>query len=203
MTLRLVAAPTPEFEREWRKHYASTMPTGWIVRYEGVGHWVRFHSLPESERYATTDDERGIVLARANVLAQHTLGEGTSCWLVQACWRPLDEERVEPYDPFWPCREHQLAYQFSVREPGSEDDDEATDWRIHAGLVDWRAGAFDRIVRSCAADRLAPVLWMSRVTGAVFAPYDGGVDLFLASEAEVTVLRRRFASWLSDHPDGL
>jgi hypothetical protein len=46
-------------------------------------------------------------------------------------------------------------------------------------------------------------MWVSATTGAVFAPYDGGTDLFLPTADDVASLKREFSDWLSDHPGGL
>ncbi len=46
-------------------------------------------------------------------------------------------------------------------------------------------------------------MWISSSTGAVFAPYDGGFDLFLPDAGMALELRRRHPDWLSDHPLGL
>jgi hypothetical protein len=44
---------------------------------------------------------------------------------------------------------------------------------------------------------------MSRKTGKIFAPYDGGFDLFPSPGEEVAQLKSRFSEWLSSHPEGL
>ena len=53
------------------------------------------------------------------------------------------------------------------------------------------------------ADDTERSLWMNRATGAIFAPYDGGFDLFPCSHADAAALRTEHADWLSDYPGGL
>ena len=57
-----------EFEEAWRRLYPVTEPVGWTMRRAHGHHWVRFHSLPLSKRYAETDEERQTLLVRSNEL---------------------------------------------------------------------------------------------------------------------------------------
>ena len=41
-----------EFKSFWRNHYGECPPLGHRLRDAFVDRWVRFHSLPESKRYA-------------------------------------------------------------------------------------------------------------------------------------------------------
>jgi hypothetical protein len=50
---------------------------------------------------------------------------------------------------------------------------------------------------------LGPFLIVSEATGRVYAPYDGGADLFLSSESERDQYREKYSAWLSAHPSGL
>jgi hypothetical protein len=65
-----------------------------------------------------------------------------------------------------------------------------------------RAAPNDTALRAVADDRVR-ALWVSEVTGEVFAPYDGGADLIVMSGERAELLRGTFASWLSPRTDGL
>lgn len=103
------------------------------------------------------------------------LGTNGPCWIVQACWSDPSEEDKEkfdpPYDPYWAIGHYDLVPSMTFQEPDGD-----TQWRIYAGRTTWRNEAFNELLASIAADEAAPTLWMSQETGAVFAPYDGGVD---------------------------
>jgi len=193
----------PSFEDDWRCFYPGADPIGWMMRRAGAKHWVRFHSLPASKRYAETDEERGILLARQNALADVVLGPQAPCWLAQIYWE-TPEGYVDLGDDLhpqlkWPNDSFQQAFRFLA----DEGDDEEHAWNAYASNVRWVAGAFDDLLRAIADEDAAPTLWMSTASGAVFAPYDGGVDLFLPSAGEVAVLKAAHGEWLSDHPSGL
>ena len=190
------------FETAWRHAHPNCNPVGYRMRSADAPNWIRFHSLPLSKRYAETADERCILLERQNTLANEVLGAGASCWLVQVCWRTPEgmTDLADEHDPFRATREHSLATTFCFRD---EDEEDATPWDVNAALVTWRAGRFDDLLVQIADDRAAPTLWMSAATGSVFAPYDGGTDLFLADPSMVTRLSLRHSEWLSAHPEGL
>jgi len=192
-----------DFAAFWTSRYHSAKPTGWLMRSALARWWIRFHSLPLSKRYADTDEERSILLDRQNHLAAAVLGEGQSCWLVQSHWITPDGgvDLAVQYDPFRESREYQLKPAFSFRR--GEDDDDEPEWNVLAGIVSWERGRFDDTLLRIADERAGPTLWMSANDGAVFAPYDGGVDLFLPQQKARDALRLKFADWLPSHPDGL
>jgi hypothetical protein len=74
----------------------------------------------------------------------------------------------------------------TLREPGTEFEQR---WEAFAGLTAWASGQFDGLLRDIADERAAPTLWCSGETGAVFAPYDGGIDLFLPDKGRVRELK--------------
>lgn len=191
-----------EFSDIWRTFYPNAEPTGWLMRAANVPHWIRFHSLPLSKRYADTKEEYSTLLSRQNSLANAVLGNDRPCWIVQACWTTPEGlvELTDEHEMFRASRELELerAFSFDVDEGG-----EAAYWNVMAGPVRWTQGGFDEVLLRIADEQSAPILWISAESGAVFAPYDGGVDLFLPSEAKVKDLRTKYADWLSSDPDGL
>jgi hypothetical protein len=53
-----------EFNADWHRLRAGLFPIGYLLRRDGATHWLRFHSLPASKRYAETPDEWQILLSR-------------------------------------------------------------------------------------------------------------------------------------------
>jgi hypothetical protein len=172
-----------DFEKSWRRHYGDAPPLSFALRDAGIEHWLRFHALPESKRYPETDAEREMILERANILGRAVLGENGPCWLVQAGdWQKAAMAT-------WDCNG---AYHY-----------DEFDWPVFAQRTTFRTGAFNALLLEIAEEVALRTLWMSESNGNVFAPYDGGFDLFLKSAEEVRFLKARLAAWLSDHPDGL
>jgi hypothetical protein len=188
------------FQQIWSRFHDGLTPTGYGLRDGGADNWVRFHSLPSSKRYADTDDERRTILQRHKLLAAEVL-KSDPCWLVQTHWiTPAGmTDLADVHDPFAATRQFDLQPAFEF----ADDDEDAVCWRVHAGRTRWTDGAFDELLTSIAEERAGPTLWISETTGSVFAPYDGGVDLFLAKPEQVEALKATHGDWLSDHPAGL
>lgn len=191
-----------EFNEDWRRYHPGLFPIGYLLRRDGAKHWLRFHSLPESRRYAETQDEWRLLLWRQNELAKKVLGD-EPCWLVQTHWvTPAGEVDIaDADDPFRATRELGLLFAFQFKD--SQEGEEDKLWNVHALLSEWSAVRFDAVLRDIAEYRAAPTLWMSSTSGAIFAPYDGGVDLFLPSQSTVASLVSAYPDWLSSHPAGL
>lgn len=174
--------PDTEFQREWAHYHGERRPLGWLLRQDDDLPWVRFHALPDSKRYAENDRERQIILERANQLGDRLLGAGAECWLVES--NPVT-----------------LADGAIFTGTYAEDDD--FECSFYAYPVRWQAGGFDALIAAIADDMPGRALWMSRKSGNILAPYDGGFDCFLASRRDILVLKVDFGIWLSPEPSGL
>lgn len=186
------------FEVEWSQWYGGHSPAGYALREGRVLHWQRFHSLPKSKRYADTDIERAVILDRMNTIAFEVLG-GDPCWIVQLAYSPLDPKaEVAGY----PLARLDLPHAFVFEGDDDEPCGEGL-WTVSAAATRWRHGVFNDTLRGIADDKAVNTLWMSRRDGSVFAPYDGGVDLFLPTAGEATRLRQTYADWLPTNSEGL
>lgn len=174
------------FSREWQSFHGKTPPMAFMLRDVAGKPWVRFHALPGSVRYAETKQQQDEILRRAAILANEMLGQGSECWLV----RSSREEYSEPVSSSSDC---ELRYR---------DEDDDFQWVSSPSRVLWQEDAFRDLLRDIAEDRAGPTLWFNGQTGKVFAPYDGGFDLFPASMEEVDELKRRHRDWLSSEPSG-
>lgn len=174
------------FWRDWDKHHANRQPIGWALWPLNEIPWVRFHGLPASKRYAENELERQTILMRGNRIGDELFGIGCNCWAVATCCDAKFDQGTlvgrwieEPEDP------ESVAWHFSVREEI------------------WLAGEHDSQLTEIAGDGPYHLLWFQPQTGEIFAPYDGGFDVFPKSLGEETRLRQRFSKWLSSHPSGL
>jgi len=170
------------FLKEWNLAHPGAEPMGWKLRETSIP-WVRFHALPGSKRYAESDSERATILSRANMLGTKLLGDGNPCWVVEA--------RADDIDG-------QGDFIGSYRE-----EPDAPLWRYHVRAEEWLNGKFDSEIAAIADDGPAYMLWICRESSAIFAPYDGGFDLFPNSQERMLLLRAAHKDWLSDREDGL
>jgi hypothetical protein len=175
------------FNREWDRFHPGRRPMGWMLRKHDDLPWVRFHALPKSKRYPQDDAELDIILSRANEIADHLLGPETPCWMIETGGD--DAGRTGEY-----------AGSFTV----DDDDPYPMVWQYFIKPVDWRAEAFDEVLTAVANDEWpGHVIWMARDSGVIFAPYDGGFDLFPNNFNQIDALKAKWPDWLSPFPGGL
>lgn len=193
MSLEDSVAPA-EFRARWQAWYPDTAPHGYEMRASHPDRWLRIHSLPGSKRYPESDADRAILLERHNAVATEALHGAPSVLL--------------GYDYYgvYQFPAHHLLRAWVVDAPPvlriAPDDDEADATSVFEGRIDWVPGAMDELLLHVADDRIR-LLLLNWDTGAVYAPYDGGADLFWPTPAECRIARQRFGAWLSPRVDGL
>ena len=193
--------PDDSFRETWRRHYGDCPPVGFLLRETYPDRWFRIHSLPGSKRYPDSAAELSILLARHNTLAADILGEESACVVV-----------TNPeYEPRLVARargQRQLAglgLQVLMTVAATNPIEGGEPWSIplSASRMAWRARALDDVLTDVANHLISPFLIAAESSGRVYAPYDGGADLFVGSSAERDELRGKYASWLSSDPSGL
>lgn len=183
---------TLPFATEWRSSFGDVLPAGFLCRVALADRWLRVHSLPESKRYAETEAERAELLHRQNAAATYVLGEDADCQLVVT---RFGENQAWSFE----------ALQVDGRTPvhvlsaGDEDDE----LQFFGLPVKWKTASFNELLLSVADDRTGPVLLADIQRRRIYAPYDGGADLFFASPKEAELARAHFQGWLSAREDGL
>ena len=175
-----------EFRADWGKHHDGRQPLGFVLRQDACVPWVRFHALPGSKRYAETEQEWDNILSRGNSLAMALFGDAAECWIITSRWD--DVAGAGAPAGLW-------------REDESEPDGAV--FKFFVRKEAWAQGKFDDDLEELADDAAHHMVWFEPRNGRIFAPYDGGFDLFLSSSEEVQTLKDHFADWLPDRPDGL
>lgn len=166
----------------WNTRFADSPPVGFMLRQTYPERWLRIHSLPGSKRYAETEAEYAEMSRRHNTVAGDVLSEGASCYLIHSSW-------VEPGDSL-------TGWAFNL-----EGEEQAL--RCDVRETTWRRNYHDKLLREVADFRNANVIFASRDTERVYAPYDGGADLIFRNDQERNERKQVYEAWLSAHPDGL
>ena len=189
---------SPEaFLEYWRRSYGEAPLVGHALRACFPRRWLRIHNLPDSKRYAETEDERQEILRRQNRLLDELIGEGGPCELVFGYYG--EEERL-PEEVLVALRslEPVVLATISLGEA-----DLVREFPLLKASFPWRPKALDPILLAVADDVLETPLIVGPQRCCTLAPYDGGVDLIVESEELRDQLKLRYASWLSKHPAGL
>lgn len=179
-------------QKEWRESFGKALPVGFSCRENLHDLWLRIHSLPCSKRYAETGQDRKEVIERQNAVAEYVLCEGSQCIIFVTSF---GEDKI--WNPnFAPLNDIVPSHVMSHCQDGD-------DLQFFAANIVWRNGAFDDLISAIADDRSFPVLIANMSRRSVYAPYDGGADLFFSSHSEVAVAREKFSQWISKRDDGL
>lgn len=192
------APMTPQaLAHQWSEWFPDCPPFSPIMRRLYRERWFRIYSLPEGKRYATSDDEIKTLLARHNDVAEAVLGGRAECAVVVAgatddlpSLQALDLRPAEGWLDQWMSDEFFVDYLEGLGD-------------FFVGFFTWRQGAFDELLYDIAEERAGHLLFASLRTGRIYAPYDGGANLFLESEKVRDEFSHRFAMWRSPREDGL
>ena len=186
----------------WARSFPNCEPIGHVLRAKFPERWVRFHSLPESKRYPEDEAEYATVLQRHNRILGNLAHNGETIVLLTTSYSanltPVrSESEVSELDPqATPWRTvamHQIDKDFSERSY----------WHVFASERCWTPSLFDHLVRRIADDVIANVMMVAVDCRWLMHPYDGGMDVILASSAVRDRFKAEFSDWLSARSDGL
>ena len=192
--------PLHPVAQAWIARFGDALPAGHLCRESSLKErWLRIHSLPESKRYPEDRTELGEILRRQNAVATELLGEGAPCLLFVA-GLSSGPEAVQ-----WARKASWLKALDGTPELvlTVEEDAERDQMAFCALPVIWQRGRFDRLIADRAHDRAGHLLFANFDRGGIYAPYDGGADLFYPSAEDVVPARSRYRDWLSGYPTGL
>ena len=195
------------FDAAWKRSWPEVTPVAHLLRSRFPSQWVRFHSLPEAKRYATTDVEHAEILHRhRTVLAalteqpeQQAEPETVRLVAVTCSWsesaRPVPRDMAvagaTPDAYYW--RSDDLA-----TEPGFES------WQHHyVSDTTLASPELDQLLMTVADDMTAGVLIAAADLSWLYHPYDGGADAITGSADARDRLAATFARWQSPGPSGL
>lgn len=178
----------------WATHYGAMPPLAHLLREAGEGGWLRVHTLPNAKRYAETEAETAEVFHRTSEVGDTVLGRDARCQLIVA--QAGGERQAAAYEAARKTCELLPTGWFN------DPDDDDLVWSIYTAEVHWSADTFAPLLHAIAADQVAHVLWIGE-SGSVFAPYDGGMDVFIRPIAAAEPQKARFADWMSRRSDGL
>ena len=185
--------------RRWQSSFGATLPLGWRLRHELPSRWLRIHSLPESKRYAETATERDVLLKRHFAVARAVLGaclQGGPRCIVFVLRYPEPGETCAP--PTLPGLEYLEFESWRVPAPW----DQEIECCIFAATLIWNEERLGRTLLAVAGEE-ERALFLSVETEQIYAPYDGGADLFMRDSIATANLKQRFRFWLSSRDDGL
>ena len=188
----------PDFSARWDGWYEDAPPLAFLMRPAYPERWLRIYSLPQGKRYPTGGFEYAELLRRHKAVAREVIGEGWACALLL-----LEVCRIMPND-LSVAAGLQTELQRLELPPELWEDDEGCFVEpmclFGVGVV-WNGDSFHGFMNAVADDKIEGLV-VQLDSGRVYAPYDGGADLFFADAEERDAARVRFAEWISPREDG-
>jgi hypothetical protein len=191
------------FRYFWQQHFLNCPPISYLFKHRLTDRWFRFHSLPESKRYA--EDEADIVklLDRQNTVLLDVIGTGM-CTLVLGNYSS---------SPFFE-KEYPITNKFEFHEflklPKQDFDpdelelgEESICLSLFCATHNLKVSSLDEILLCVAEWKIVNFFVINCDRERIFAPYDGGVDVILKNAKERDEFNEKYKSWLSSHPQGL
>jgi hypothetical protein len=182
-----------EFDAQWCSIWGEdAQPIGWWLL--GIEAWCRFHMLPGSKRYPDSEAEMQVILNRHVTLVSEIIeGGDTDLIIIAQQWGDDD------FSPRW--IEGTLPQALRWREM-------VLDEELHNLPEMWISFGPHTV------DDLLPLLRAVAETGMhfavtdsslgwLYAPYDGGADIFYRDVAEEDAARQKHADWLPQNGRGL
>ncbi len=175
----------------WFSEYQSVQPTGWALRGAFRDRWLRIHSLTNSKRYPVNVEDWSELRKRHRYATSLLLTEGEQGFLISP----------------WVCAGHDVFPVFGLKPSHwlpefQADDDEAPSGPFHAAKVPWSFDSFIPILEAVAEDATC-ALFVTEDASRIYAPYDGGADLFSTESKQLTAMRSALRDFLSPRSDGL
>ena len=185
----------------WSSQYPECEPIPYLLRDKYRGRWVRFHSLPESKRYAENEPEYHTILERHNQVLQSLALPNEMLTFISTGYSESETAVREPQlAELDPSAEH---WHTIAKHEIDNDPEYPNFWYSFAAQYQWTPRVFDSLLRLVADDIIANSMILSTKNHWVYHPYDGGADVILYTTTERDKIKAQFASWLSSRRDGL
>lgn len=176
----------------WERRWPGALPISWMLKLDLSETWVRFHSLPGSKRYADSDDEYEVLLARHHQVLSELHGGSARDLLVIHTRADADGAFSASKDFRLEARTTPLWQTFLDRDDSAGD---PVRWYSFVDRIAPTREALDPLLRRIADDEDRAILTNDRLDW-LYAPYDGGADVIVETVGRCDQLRTLYLDWL-------
>jgi len=189
-----------EFKSMWESKFPEAYPIGHELKWVYEDRWFRIHSLPNSKRYAETEEEYEIIYKRQNEIISDLVGENEEVILLfgQYANNLIDSD----YDEIFEFSLFQKVDTLELHKLRPKQYEVEFCLDIYARKTTWESNQRNDMLKAIADDEIRVLIIVPHKNRIIY-PYDGGVDLILESEKVRDVYKDKYKMWLSSHPQGL
>ena len=195
-----------QFRRFWQQYFPSCPPVSYLFKHRLAERWFRFHSLPESKRYAEDETEFAELLARQNTVLLDVIGTDAECVLVTGNYIAATLFEHLEYCPALGEFQLQEFVRLSKQDFDPdvlESNEEPAYLTLFCGTHKLERGSLDDVLLCVADEKIVNFFVLSCGRQRIFAPYDGGVDVILKTVKERDEFKTKYKNWLSPQASGL
>jgi len=189
-----------EFKSLWKSKFPEAYPIGHELKWVYEDRWFRIHSLPESKRYAKTEEEYQIIFKRQNKIIGDLIGENEEVILLFGLYR--DDVINSNYAEIDEFIRFQKVDTLELHKIRPEENEEELYVDIFIKQTLWKSHQRNDILKAIADDKIRMMI-IDTNKNRIINPYDGGVDLIVESEEVRDKYKEKYKMWLSRHPQGL
>ncbi|MBK3520016.1 DUF3885 domain-containing protein [Carboxylicivirga marina] len=189
-----------EFIRFWQKEYPDSFPIKHELKWIYKNRWLRIHSLPESKRYAETENQYETILDRQKQLIEDLIGEETE--VVIAYGHYTDYLTNDKHTDQTDFGEYNKVLTINLTEERPDEYEVEMYFDIFAKIEKWQSDSKNEMLRAIADDEFQ-AMFICPSKHCIIAPYDGGVDIIMDSTENRDKLKLKYKDWISEREDGL
>lgn len=189
-----------EFNKFWEINYPESYPIGHELKSVYPNRWLRIHSLPESKRYAETDNDYQIILERQNQLISDLFEENTEIIVSFGLYETeLTKQDSKERTEFGEFEKSKTLDLHKIRTKEYEED---SFYDVYFKSDIWKKNSKNEILKAIADDEFRAI-FISPKQKCIVAPYDGGMDIIANTQEKRDELKTKYKDWLSEREDGL
>ena len=145
-----------EFIDYWTRKYPESLPIGHGLKWIYQDRWYRIHNLPESKRYAETEEEFKIILKRQNQLIEDLIGEETE--IVTLFGLYTDDLSNGNYKELSDFNSYNKISTIDLHKEASEEYEDNTYLDIYIKIDKWKRGDKNEMLLAIAEDEIRAIL---------------------------------------------
>ena len=192
-----------QFNIFWTSNFADTIPIQHYFKHDYADRWFRIHSLPESKRYADSEQEWKTLLDRQNEIITDLFSDNTNLLLVTGDYNynSASDIHITKEEPIFSSYSFTILENIDLHRLSPDEYDEGQTFRPAFSETVWNLNRHNPLLKEIANDGVR-AFFVSLDNKVIIAPYDGGIDIILKDTTTRDIYKQKYKDWLSEREDG-